>query len=309
MPGVVLHSVLATRVLAAWRASGEEPFDVEDETNRNAFLCGAVGPDVGYFPGGDRLLSDLAHYVRTGQLARELLRQAECDAQAAFAWGWATHILGDVLIHPLFNAAGGERVRGDREQPLSYDDDPVLHVRFEVGADAICGLARWPDEAVRLRSVFDVASAEYLQRCFASTYGENVTQTSTHFASHQASVRYSPFLWKLMKVVNRRLQRRAVSADSLAFYLGVYLPAKALTSTVGRARPEYGATHALAPPDWLAASIGDIVEEFPARFLQLASSGLEDLPDYNLDLGVVEDQPPEYPLTVATLAQLEPRRA
>ena len=77
MPGVAVHFVLADRVLSRWRGDGVEgasslpPFDVSDPASLNAFYHGAVGPDLGYFPGGHRLLSDLAHCVRPAQVAGE----------------------------------------------------------------------------------------------------------------------------------------------------------------------------------------------------------------------------------------------
>src|SRR5262249_61645088 len=42
--------------------------------SRAAFLIGSVAPDMGYFPGGEKFLSDLAHYVRSGALVRALAR-------------------------------------------------------------------------------------------------------------------------------------------------------------------------------------------------------------------------------------------
>jgi hypothetical protein len=268
-----------------------------------------MGPDVGYFPGGDRFLSDLTHYVRTGQLACELVQQARSEVEAAFAWGWVTHILGDVLIHPLLNQAAGERLRGNRGRPLSYDDDPVIHVQFEVGTDAISGLERWSGEPVELTPVFDEASAEFLERCFAATYGKDVAQRESLLASHLACARYSHFIWSLATVVNRRLRGRAVPADRWRFYLLMYLPMKLGTTVAARRTPQYGGTHALPPPDWLDEAIAAVIAEFPARIVELERTGLESFSDYNLDLGVIEDDPPEYPLTIATLEQLEGRVA
>ncbi|MFO8175183.1 MAG: hypothetical protein R6T96_12930, partial [Longimicrobiales bacterium] len=66
MPSVTLHLVLADRVLDQWQASpSTAPFDPFDTDLQNAFHQGAVGPDLGYFPGGHRFLSDLSHLVRT----------------------------------------------------------------------------------------------------------------------------------------------------------------------------------------------------------------------------------------------------
>jgi len=51
-----------------------------DPALRAAFLAGTVGPDMGMYPGGEPLFSDLAHYVRSGELARALVRAARSIA-------------------------------------------------------------------------------------------------------------------------------------------------------------------------------------------------------------------------------------
>src|SRR5215207_3945903 len=86
MPGCGTHLILARRVLGTGPGSGSG-------AERAAFFTGSVGPDMGYFPGGDKFTSDLAHYVGVGQLVRALVRSADNPVAAAFARGWATHIL------------------------------------------------------------------------------------------------------------------------------------------------------------------------------------------------------------------------
>jgi hypothetical protein len=43
------------------------------------------------------------------------------------------------------------------------------------------------------------------------------------------------------------------------------------------------------PPDWLIDEILGVIDAFPARFAELETSGLADLPDYNLDTGATDD--------------------
>src|SRR5262245_36459925 len=100
MPGIIVHTLLGTQILDRWRADPTNtPFRPDDDSLRATFLSGSMGPDMGMFPGGDPLFSDLAHYVRSGELTRTLVREARTDPQRAFAWGWATHVLADSLIH------------------------------------------------------------------------------------------------------------------------------------------------------------------------------------------------------------------
>ena len=96
MPGPALHFLFAGSVYREWQAAPlAAPFEPGAAT-RNAFLHGSLGPDMGYFPGADPLLSELAHHARTGAFCRALVHEARTDPGRAFAWGWVTHVLADV---------------------------------------------------------------------------------------------------------------------------------------------------------------------------------------------------------------------
>src|SRR5688500_15063891 len=138
MPGITLHFLLANRVLDRWRSAGpgsaggkspdeRAPFDPHCPRDCNAFLHGALGPDFGYMPGGHRLLSELAHRVRTGELAGRLIRSARTSLERAFAWGWLTHVLADRQIHPLIGRGVGELVHGCRRTFVAGSDDLDSH--------------------------------------------------------------------------------------------------------------------------------------------------------------------------------------
>jgi hypothetical protein len=148
MPGITLHFVLASRVLQRWSAApGTAPFDLDDPVARNAFYHGAVGPDIGYLPGGHRILSELAHQVSTGKLTGRLIQSARTPSERAFAWGWLTHVLADREIHPLIGRGVGELVHGCRDTfvPGARSGQPLAR-----GARCglrICGAARRRDDA------------------------------------------------------------------------------------------------------------------------------------------------------------------
>jgi hypothetical protein len=92
MPGCAIHFELAARVLRAWDVSGaDSPISPIDPEQRSAFILGSLGPDLGYLPGEDGLLADLAHCVRPADLARNFIGCATTSVERAFAWGWATH--------------------------------------------------------------------------------------------------------------------------------------------------------------------------------------------------------------------------
>jgi hypothetical protein len=58
----------------------------------NAYACGgAVIQNLGYYPFGGKQFSDLAHYVRSGDFVRELLRASQDANEYAFAKGALAH--------------------------------------------------------------------------------------------------------------------------------------------------------------------------------------------------------------------------
>lgn len=134
MPGPALPFLLATIVYARWeRTPVAAPFEPCPAV-RSAFLHGSLGPDMGYFPGADPMLAELAHHARTGMFCRALVHEAETDLARAFAWGWVTHVLADVAVHPLVNDACGELLLG-RRTPLWGPDVATAHLRVETGSN------------------------------------------------------------------------------------------------------------------------------------------------------------------------------
>src|SRR5258706_16136730 len=56
---------------------------------------GAVIPDMGYFPRGSKLFTNLIHYVRTGDFVLALLNDAQNPDEFAFALGVFSHYKAD----------------------------------------------------------------------------------------------------------------------------------------------------------------------------------------------------------------------
>jgi hypothetical protein len=155
MPGIVLHFLVAEKTLDRWvRSSEPPPFDPDDPSAVNAFFHGAVGPDLGYFPGGDRFLSDLAHCHKTGHLTRSLISRARTDTERAFAWGWLTHVLADRAIHPWIGRMVGQLTRGSSDIFVDGATDPCAHLQVELGVDTWFGVRNPRVRSVRLQPVF-----------------------------------------------------------------------------------------------------------------------------------------------------------
>jgi hypothetical protein len=86
----------------------------------------------------------------------------------------------------------------------------------------------------------------------------------------------------------------------------VYYPIRWLS----RLTPEsvaYSVTHPLSPPPWLEEELEAALTVLPTRFAGLLDGELRDLPDVNLDTGMVDDPTEPYPPTVATYQTLEQR--
>jgi Zinc dependent phospholipase C len=57
-------------------------------------------PDLGYFPLGSRLFTDLLHDVRTGDFINRLVAEAGSAKEYAFALGMLAHFEVDAIGHP-----------------------------------------------------------------------------------------------------------------------------------------------------------------------------------------------------------------
>ncbi len=66
---------------------------------------GCLIQDMGYYPFGNRLFSDLVHYVRSGDFVQALLSEATDVNEYAFALGALAHYTADIAGHPIVNAA------------------------------------------------------------------------------------------------------------------------------------------------------------------------------------------------------------
>jgi hypothetical protein len=60
---------------------------------------GCVIQDIGYYPFGDKLFSNLTHYVRSGDFVVNLFRNAQNANELAFAVGALSHYIGDTIGH------------------------------------------------------------------------------------------------------------------------------------------------------------------------------------------------------------------
>lgn len=300
MPGVTLHFVLARRALDVWeRESTAAPFDTRDPALVHAFRHGALGPDLGYFPGGDRFLSELSHFVRPGALARALVRSATTPEQHAFAWGWVTHVLGDVTIHPLIGRAVGSVQHGSFDHFVDGATDLPTHVRVELGLDCWYG-RRYPDiRRRRLKPVFDRTTIGWLHGAYVRTYGVDLPREWFH-RSHRLTGRGATHALATLGIVGALMGGNEAA-------LG--LPrVRRLLRAAYRSPRFHGVSLAylnpIEPSRWLREQAEAALPVFADRFRRLVRYGVEHLEDRNLDTGLLCEASGDHPGTEQAVRRL-----
>jgi len=277
MPNVTLHLLLAEKTLLDWsQAPGSSPFPLHDPLLIESFRQGSLGPDLGYFPGGDRLFSDLAHGFRSGDLTRSLLQTARTPLESAFAWGWATHVLADRLIHPTVGRALGEYRTGDARVFIAGEADTAGHVKVETGLDAWISGMNPELRKVRFTPIFDDLSIQFLSRAYGQAHG----------LSHDP-VRLLRSYRILIRMAGRALA-------SIAYMSGSGEPPRrrsgllrGLASWTDRTRCP-GATALafftpISPTQWLRDEVSAVVRRFPREVARVRSDPASALPNVNLD--------------------------
>ncbi|MCA9737128.1 MAG: zinc dependent phospholipase C family protein [Gemmatimonadetes bacterium] len=295
MPSLTLHLVFADLALSAAQEASEPTLRgiASAPELRSAFRQGAWGPDLGYFPGGERFLSDLAHCVHTGSLNRALYRQAQSERERAFALGWLTHVLADRLVHPAVGRACGELLYGAPDVFVDGGTEPVAHVRVETGLDAWFAVRNPPQTAPSCR--FGAPSLRFLARAYQGTYGIRPGVRPVQ-RSYGAIVRSACTGLRLIRWLGRVSVPDGPAAGRPAPGPRLFPMASAFLTPV-------------LPSPWLVDAVQDAFARFPALFLAHAANGLEELDDANLETGEPESQVRDHPNTAVTLRRLREMRA
>ncbi len=147
---------------------------------------GCVAPDMGYYPFGSKLFTQLVHYVRTGDLVNNLLDEARDINEYAFALGFLCHYNADKYGHPIAtNKCVPLVYPKDKEQfgsVVTYEQDPITHVRMEFGFDVIqTARGNYASEKYHDFIGFKVARP-VLERAFLKTYGININDLFKDFS-------------------------------------------------------------------------------------------------------------------------------
>jgi hypothetical protein len=136
---------------------------------------GCIIQDMGYYPFGNHLFTDLTHYVRTGDFIKGLLERSQNLNEYAFALGALAHYSSDTVGHSVaINRAVPDmypKLRRKYGLVVTYEEDPKAHLMVEFSFDVvhIAGAGYLPETYHNFVG-FRVAK-ELLERSFMATYG------------------------------------------------------------------------------------------------------------------------------------------
>ncbi|MES1260984.1 MAG: zinc dependent phospholipase C family protein [Acidobacteriota bacterium] len=153
------------------------PAATEEELDKaHAYAYGGcIIQDLGYYPFGSHLFSDLAHYVRSADFVQALLDEAADVEEYAFALGATAHYGADVDGHAIaVNRAVPllfPKLRRKFGDEVTYADSPSAHLKTEFGFDVLqVARGHYAPRAYHDFIGFEVAK-DLLDRAFRKTYG------------------------------------------------------------------------------------------------------------------------------------------
>ena len=156
---------------------------------------GAITPDMGYFPFGSHVFTNLVHYVRSGDFVNSLLDEVKDANEYAFALGFLCHYMSDKyghnigtnqcvpIVYPKLKEKFGAAV--------TYDEDNLSHKRIEFAFDVLqTAKGNYASQAYHDFIGFHV-SRELLERAFLKTYGITINSVFRNLSLSIETFRFS----------------------------------------------------------------------------------------------------------------------
>jgi hypothetical protein len=295
---------------------------------------GAIIQDMGYYPHGSMLFSDLTHYVRSGDFVLALLRDAADLNDYAFALGSMAHYCADNAGHDLGTNRAEPVLYPKLEKKygnyVTYEQDPLAHVKTEFGFDVIeVARNRYAPEGYHDFIGFGVA-APLLERAFKETYGLDLKSVLT--SEDKVLGSYRRDVSKLIPEATRiawTLQAKDIKKDQPGITKRKFLynlsrasyekewgkeyqrpsAGERLLAFLVKLLPKFGPLRVLelrAPTPQTQAMFEASFNETLTRYRKLlkqAAEGQPDLPNDNFDVGKVTG-PGEYRMNDDAHAEL-----
>jgi hypothetical protein len=298
---------------------------------------GSAIQDMGYYPFGKPLFSDLTHYARTGDFINCLFQNARTIDELAFAIGALSHYLGDNIGHSRAinpaTAIAFPKLERKFGPSVTYDQSPHSHIRTEFAFD----IGQLTDRAFApppyLQYIGLRVPRKFLERAFRDTYGldthEILGRTHAALRSYRTSVRsFIPAFAEAevvlhhnrfppnpndqaYKIFSERVSRTNYDRHWSHRYSGPGVKAHLLAVLVFII-PKVGAASDLAikiptpeTEEWYLTSMNQTVDSYHEILTKLKTSADHPLALENLDLDTGKlTTPGTYPLTDATYAKL-----
>lgn len=200
------YAVLAHEAIidAAWRDEirplllARFPQATPEELHKaHAYVYGgAIIQDMGYYPHGSLLFSDLTHYVRSGDFVLAMLADAQDLNEYAFALGALSHYAADTDGHRLATNKAVPvlypRLQRKYGDVVNYEQDPLAHLKTEFGFDVLeVAKERYAPDSYHDFIGFEV-SQRLVEQAFCETYGlelkEVLDNEELAFGSYRRSV-------------------------------------------------------------------------------------------------------------------------
>lgn len=166
---------------------------------------GAVVPDMGYYPFGSKLFTNLTHYVRTGDFIEAALNSAANLNEYAFALGMLCHYNADIYGHSIgINVSVPviypkmKRKYGDT---VTFAENRLTHLRTEFSFDVLqTARGNYASAAYHDFIGFKVADT-LLEKAFWATYGLSADELFGNLSKATGRFRFTimnlfPFLTK-----------------------------------------------------------------------------------------------------------------
>jgi hypothetical protein len=172
----------------------------EDLRKAHAFAYGGcLIQDMGYYPFGNTMFSDMVHYVRSGDFVEALLAESTDIDEYAFSLGALAHYVADIVGHPVVNTAVAREFPklGAKYGPIvTYAQDHKAHIRTEFGFDVVqVAKQRYTSDSYHDFIGFEVAK-QVMERAFLKTYG---VKLSDIFANLDLSI--GSFRWSVSRAI------------------------------------------------------------------------------------------------------------
>jgi hypothetical protein len=166
----------------------------DDLRQAHAYVYGgAIIQDLGYYPFGSHLFSDLTHYIRSGDFILNEIAEAQDLNDYAFALGSLAHYAADNIGHTVGTNFAVPmlypKMRKKFGRMATYEDNPGDHLKTEFSFDvAQVAQNHYAPEGYHDFIGFEV-SKPLLERAFLKTYGVPLSDVASNLNLSLATYR------------------------------------------------------------------------------------------------------------------------